>query len=407
MTPRSLVRATCLVLVCLWLGPSASAHDRSRSFSTWHIANSGEVTVSYSLAAQEAMRLAAGDAEGRIEALFGRHLQDNLRLSSASEACPVAGDARPLLGERGHLRLEMRFRCPPEALLESSLRIDNQVLFDLSPAHVHIARVEWPSGATTELLFAADERQRLLAAEQDLHAGSSFQSFLKLGVEHILSGWDHLAFLLSLLLVARDLRSLVWMVTGFTVGHSLTLALAASGWVRVDSAQVEALIAFTIALVAAEAMARRHRLEGRLATLCGLALAVACGLAVLGYGLPWITLGGLGLFTVCYLRTPLDSTRLTRLRPAMTALFGLVHGFGFAGILLEIGLPTERLLVSLLGFNLGVELGQLLVVAAAWVLGRWLAVKLGERSLLVGELTAALLVGLGVYWFVSRAYGAG
>ena len=93
------------------------------------------------------------------------------------------------------------------------------------------------------------------------------------------------------------------------------------------------------------------------------------------------------------------------MRPLLTVLFGLVHGFGFASVLMEIGLPTERLAVALLGFNVGVEIGQLAVVALLWLAGRALAPRLPEaRRGLALEAASAALCALGVYWFVERAF---
>jgi hydrogenase/urease accessory protein HupE len=136
--------------------------------------------------------------------------------------------------------------------------------------------------------------------------------YFVLGIAHILTGWDHLAFVLCLCLVARGWR-LVKLVTGFTLGHSLSLALAALGLVHLPSPPVEACIAMSIALMAREALLppefRRH---------------------------------GAGLVFV----------------------FGLLHGLGFAGALQEVGIGKAELLLGLLCFNLGVEAGQLLFVAA-------------------------------------------
>jgi hydrogenase/urease accessory protein HupE len=142
--------------------------------------------------------------------------------------------------------------------------------------------------------------------------------YLKLGVEHILLGIDHLLFVLALLLVTRGALRLVKTVTAFTVAHSITLGLATLGFVHVPSAPVEAIIALSIVFVAAEIV---HTREGR--------------------------------------------QGLTARQPWIVAFsFGLLHGFGFAGALSEVGLPQGHIPVALLFFNLGVEAGQLLFIAA-------------------------------------------
>jgi len=141
--------------------------------------------------------------------------------------------------------------------------------------------------------------------------------YLKLGIEHILTGFDHLLFVLALMLIVRSSWQLLKTVTAFTVAHSITLALAALGIVQVPSKPVEAVIALSIVFVAAEIVHGRQGREGLTARA------------------PWIV-----AFT-----------------------FGLLHGFGFAGALNEVGLPQGHIPTALLFFNIGVEIGQLLFVA--------------------------------------------
>jgi hydrogenase/urease accessory protein HupE len=147
-------------------------------------------------------------------------------------------------------------------------------------------------------------------------------AYLLLGIEHILTGFDHLSFVLGLLLLVRSRLTLIKTITAFTVAHSLTLAAAALGLVHVNPAVIEALVAFSIVFVALE-LVRAYRGQ---------------------YGLtaqfPWLI-----AFT-----------------------FGLLHGFAFAGSLAQIGLPEHNIPVSLLLFNVGVELGQLLFVGAVLLL---------------------------------------
>ncbi len=223
-----------------------------------------------------------------------------------------------------------------------------------------------------------------------------------LGVTHILAGADHLAFVLALMLAASGLRALLLAVTGFTLGHSLTLALAATGAVSPVAGVIEALIGFTVAVAAVEAMGRvsARTLSPGAATLPLAALALAA--AIFGSAMPAVTWGGLLLFTAAYMAL---ARRTDRWAMAPAAAFGLVHGFGFAGALQEIGLPDERLVPALLGFNLGVEAGQLAVVALALAAAAPLR-RLLPAGLLVpaAQGAAAALCGLGTFWFVSRAF---
>ncbi len=172
-----------------------------------------------------------------------------------------------------------------------------------------------------------------------------------LGVEHILTGTDHLLFVIGLLFLVGFNRRLVWTITAFTLAHSLTLALAALGVLTLRSPPVEATIALSIVLVAGEALHKEQTLARR-----------------------W---------------------------PAVVAfLFGLVHGLGFAGALKDIGLPQNHLAVALLTFNVGVEAGQLLVVGAAFLLAR--AVK-RIPGLERGRAPALYAIGsIAAYWSWTR-----
>ncbi len=210
------------------------------------------------------------------------------------------------------------------------------------------------SGHSDErLVTGADPRVDLGSA-----AAHPSRSWLLLGVDHILTGYDHLAFLLGLLLVlgiAVD-RRLLFTISAFTVAHSLTLALAATGVLRLPSAPVEAMIAASVVLVARESLDHRPTAIRRW---------------------PWLVAG----------------------------LFGLVHGLGFAGALTRLGLPDDAIAPSLLWFNLGVELGQLIVVAAAVLVARAALLVLhrdgGARQARRG--IAYLLGSLGGCWFLLRA----
>ncbi len=195
---------------------------------------------------------------------------------------------------------------------------------------------------TVHLYGSADDKRGM---------GEIASAYLALGVEHILTGIDHLLFVIALLFLVGFNRRLMWTITAFTAAHSLTLASSAMGWLTLRSPPVEASIALSIVLVAAEALHKEQTLSRR-----------------------W---------------------------PALVAfLFGLVHGLGFAGALKEIGLPENHLLVALLTFNLGVEIGQLMTVAAAWALwravSRWPSVALARTATLYG------IGGVAAYWSWSR-----
>ena len=206
-----------------------------------------------------------------------------------------------------------------------------------------IVKVFWLDGQSRlYTITAAQPSVKLYGSADDRRgAGEVASAYLVLGVQHILSGIDHLLFVVGLLFLVGFRRQLLWTITAFTIAHSLTLASAALGWLTLRSPPVEACIALSIVLVAAEALHGRETLSRR-----------------------W---------------------------PAVVAfLFGLVHGLGFAGALKDIGLPESHLPLALLTFNVGVEIGQLMTVALAWTI--WWA---ASRWPLLARLRTAILYGIG------------
>lgn len=183
-----------------------------------------------------------------------------------------------------------------------------------------LVRVTWLDGQTRVYTLSAGQPtvQLFGTADDQRGMGEIARAYTALGVEHILTGFDHLMFVIGLLFLVGFRRQLVWTITAFTLAHSVTLGLSAMGWLALRTPPVEASIALSILLVAGEALRKEQTLSRR-----------------------W---------------------------PALVAfLFGLVHGLGFAGALQQIGLPENHLLVALLTFNLGVEIGQLAVVGVAYV----------------------------------------
>jgi len=238
------------------------------------------------------------------------------------------------------------------------LTVEESLFETSNPQHVEYASVGWVGEEPTDFVFSGEERRRGFEPT-GVPRKSVLRSFVELGVEHILSGWDHLLFLLALLAGVRSLRSLLVVITAFTLAHSLTLALAALDVVGLPSRFVELAIALSIVYVAAENLMRVEKRS------------------------LWIE----------------------------ALVFGLLHGLGFAGFLSAALRHEDELLMPLLGFNLGVELGQLLVVLPLGIVLHLLARKRGKRSEsdegLVPAALARLLslaaVVVGLYWFAERA----
>jgi hypothetical protein len=345
------------------------------------------------LAALDVSRFAWGDAPDR-DARLGAYVTRSLRLVAGGTACGLDDGPRVLDGAPGRIVVEWRVACG-----DGPLAIASDLLLDVAPSHLHFARAVRDGVAGPERVFSASEREWPLESGA---AGTSLADYTALGIRHILSGWDHLAFLAALLLMAGSLGDVARIVTGFTAGHSLTLAAAMLGWARPERGAVEALIGLSIALVAAEnvwlAGARGRAVPATVTAM----LALAAVAAARGVGcVPAAALGGLALFATCYFALLRRVRRPLALRWGVAFLFGLVHGFGFAGVLADAGLDAGRLARALVGFNGGVELGQLAAVVLVWPLLHAAA----RRRLAAAEIGSAAIAGLGVFWFVSRAYG--
>lgn len=382
----------------------AHAHTRSQSFSSWYVQDD-VARMTFSVEAREVTRLSLIEgALPDLNQLLAAHLRSTISMTADGAPCPPLGEPRPLQARDGYVRVEWTFHCPPNA----ALAIINNAFFDVAASHVHYARLKQGDVPPVEYLFS-DARRKLTVIEQQAGehrgAGSGFLAYVRLGVEHILAGVDHIAFLLTLLLLCRRPREVFFMVTGFTLGHSATLGLAVLGVVEPNVPVIEALIGYTIALVAVENLAVEADVPHVLGWVGG-SLLVGAGLLarVVDMGLPPWTWMGLGAFTWCYLALSTTREQATRLRPMLTVLFGLIHGFAFGSVLMDIGLPKGRLLQGLFGFNVGVELGQLGIVLALWsgaLLGtRWVPHR---RRRAVLDLASAGLCAVGVFWLVQRA----
>ena len=327
-----------------------------------------------------------------------------LRMLVDGEACTPVRAPSLRLDPGPSWRIRWEVRCPAG----SERSIENGLLSVLSPGHVHFARVRGVAGESVERVLSPGNARWILSdSSKAAPSGSSFVEYVRLGIEHILTGWDHLAFVLALLLLAATVREVALLVTSFTAAHSVTLALATLGVVRPEPVAVEALIGFSIALVAVEnvwILARHDRVISRVALG---ALVVATAFAFLGAGsLAPLTLLGVTLFTGCHFALLQRSTNPARLRMGVAFAFGLIHGFGFAGLLAELELPAGRMVGALVGFNAGVEVGQLGVVLLVWPLLVFAGRRgLGEGRRVVAALGSAAVCGLGTFWFVTRAFG--
>ncbi len=385
--------------------PQATAHTKSISYSSWVFAPDG-ASVRVRISLLELSRLGFVVGSEADPARVASYLRENLQLLSAG--IPCAADAPiQLSAPEGWTHFEWRVACSASG--EQSIR--SAILLDVAPSHLHFARVHSDGVPTRERVLSEREPSWAIEpAEPGVRGrvpeGTSISGYLVIGVEHILSGWDHLAFVLALLLLAGSVGEVARLVTGFTIAHSVTLALAVLGVLNPEPAPIEALIGFSIALVAAE---NAWLLAGGGWWIPGFAVTgvlLMAGFAFFGAGVvSWLTLFGIAVFSACHFGL-LATVRNPRvLRVAVAFAFGLIHGFGFAGVLSEMSLPTDRLVAALFGFNVGVELGQLAVVLLIWPVLHVLRRSRGERLYaLVAETGSAAVCGLGLFWFVTRSF---
>lgn len=391
----------CIPLLVLGLlGTSAQAHTKSETHSVWQI--SGKVVhVSFTIPLPESKRLATSNDDQPPDTRVLDYLEHHLSVSSGDLLCEVR-QPRALAATSQFRRFDLTFSCPSATDIE----LHSSAFFELVPSHVTFAQIETDDGQFIEQLFTRDQQQVDASADEGRLRDANFFEYIRLGIMHILTGPDHMSFLLGLVLISRRLRDLVFVVTGFTIGHSVTLALAVTGILRPHAEYIDALVALTIAVIGAENVAVATQRPGTVAVGIGVPLLTMAAASFAGIGaLPPLLLLGAGLFCANYLMLSGHLRDAGRLRLVVTLVFGLIHGFGFAATLLEMQLPSAKLAQILVGFNLGVEIGQLsLVVTLAGMVALLARAKLSLPRPIVVDAVAGGLVAVGTYWFISRSY---
>ena len=289
-------------------------------------------------------------AEGAVQLLWRQPVD-----AAAHPAIPSLSsawlDSAPASRELTDQTLTLRWQVPPPhvPVAGQQLRVSSR---KDSPTDV-LVQVSYADGRQESAVLGPSHPQAVIGQER---AQVALSGYFLLGIEHIATGYDHLLYLLGLVLLVGSARRLAITVTAFTVAHSITLACAALGMVRLDPAAIEVAIALSILYVAVELRRGQQGQSG------------------LGRRWPWLV--GFG--------------------------FGLLHGFGFAGALSHVGLPDDAVAVSLLKFNLGVEVGQLCFVAVATLL---LALLAARSPRLHRSAVAVLPICIGTvaaYWVIER-----
>lgn len=356
-------RGTLLALVAVLaisLASRAFAHEVGLSRGTYAV--SGEsVTAELVLSRKEAASIVPeldADRDGALTEAeltaarpsLQKAIVEGIRVSSGDSPCPGAlTEAR--LSEEDGLDLRATYTCPAPV---TRAKIELALIGDMAHGHRHIARSAAGTQVTETVLSRSQRTLEVIGSSGPAPPPPKrgHLEMLELGLEHILTGYDHLVFLLGLVLVGGRWRSLLWVVTAFTLAHSITLGLAVLGVWAPRPSIVEPLIALSIAYVGVE-----------------------------------------NFFVK-------DAEKRWRI----TFPFGLVHGFGFAGALQEVALPRADVPAALFLFNAGVELGQVAVLAVVLPLLALLRKRPWFDKYAV-KAGSALIVAAGLVWLFTRVLG--
>lgn len=352
---RGLVAVAVLAIGVLAPARGAEAHPAPFSFLDLFIGESSTegvlvlhvVDVAHELGIEPADLLLdpleAARARDRVVAL----ITPRLRIGTDTDVSVEWLGIEPAIDRHGLL---LRFRIP--VARPGAMRILPR-MFPYDPAHQTFVNIYEDGDLRRQLIFSAGTDEQVYYTGSTQGVLAVLQAFIPIGVRHILIGPDHILFLVGLLLLGGSWMALARIVTAFTLGHSLTLSLAALAFLTPPASIIEPAIALSIIFVGADNLTRGTGRDVR----------------------AWVALA-----------------------------FGLVHGFGFANVLREFGLPREALGWSLFSFNVGVEIGQLVIVIV--VAGVLTAIR--RRSLAAASRVerggSVVVIAAGTYWFVERVF---
>ncbi|USK36709.1 HupE/UreJ family protein (plasmid) [Bacillus sp. F19] len=346
------------LIFCANASTSFAHTDKSRGYSILNIKGN---TIDYELFLDQIDMLEQFDTDK------DKHLE-NEELSSQKERIEsvlqkdlrIDVDSKPLtmeilsmeLGEKAStIGVMFKLRLTADEAIEQ-FNLHYNLMFEGAPLHTNVLLVHAGEYFYQNILDTKKRDVQITIAQPENIAQPESESVLwkyfVLGIEHILTGFDHMLFLLSLVLIASRFKDALKIVTAFTIGHSITLFLVTTDRIQVSSHWVEVFIALTICYVAVENM----------------------------------------------------FVQKVKWRWLLTAIFGLIHGMGFAGGLTEIGLPKSNLIGTLLSFNLGVETGQFIVLCLLLPLLIWLRRFPWYRKMMISA--SCLIFVLAFYWLIQR-----
>ncbi len=396
------------VIILFFLLSPLNAHYFSESFSKWNVVDS-KVEANFSLLTLESTRIFQVENYQKImfeenlseTDVFKIYLSQHLKVTSEGKSCSLVDEIKELNSQEGSLNLSLNFECPSN----KEIKIINNALFNLVQSHIHIARIYIDNNLYTEkALFFNDQSIDLNEEKENNSFSNSFYKFFSLGLDHILSGYDHLLFILGLLLLVTNLKRLLLVITGFTIGHSLTLSLSVINIIQVKSSLVEALIGYTIMFVGLEYLYKEnndHRVSMMFITTLSLLLLIFGNL--INPNFPYFLILGILLFSLGYFYLLKNLNSENNLLSIITIVFGLIHGFGFGGFLLGSKISSENIFSGLLGFNLGVEVGQIIFVLLILLIYKLLmTLKITKIIEVMKNLSFFAVVFFGFFFFIQR-----
>ena len=357
----------------LWASPAA-AHPAPFSYLDLHLDSSGVTGTLVVHDLDAAHDLGVANADSLLDPATAARYRDAL-VTLLSPRLGLMLDNRPVTITWGAIdvvpdRQSLRLAFTVSRSKAGHIGIHAYV-FPYDPIHQTFINIYEDSALKLQAILDASHQDTSYYSGSTQGRWAVVKTFVLSGIEHILIGPDHILFLVGLLLLGGTFRRLALIVTAFTIGHSITLSLAALDLVSPPARFIEPLIALTIVVVGADNLlvlrSRRH--------VSTLAEALAN-----------------------------SAPREADIRAWLAVAFGLIHGFGFAYVLKEFGLPQAALGWSLFAFNLGVEIGQLLivtVVAGVLMLVRRRSPALAGQVALVGSIAVILA---GTYWFIQRVF---
>ena len=324
--------ALVFVSLALGLASEVSAHPLAPSVLSFEQHSGGKVTMRW---------------RAPLKRPTGQSLQPRV-----PESCTTLGPPeRHKTEDNVAIEETTELRCDPPDMVGAVVRVDG-----LSDSSINVVvRVVRADGNVHHAILDTVTPQLTITTQED--ESHSFFEYLWLGVSHLLTGWDHLTFVLGLLVLFGWHRRLIAAVTAFTIGHSLTLALSVLAIVSVPMALVEASIALTIVVLALEIQSGKYGPVWKH---------------------PWTLPGALGL----------------------------LHGLGFASVLFDAGLPGDEIPLALLGFNLGLELGQLGVIAAAGLSFAVIRRALPSSWQSNRTVPAYIIGSIAAFWVIERTFAA-